>query len=90
MSKRIEIEMLALDTKTGKELFSKKIEDPKYELMAMNGFDSDAEGNVFLFGTYYAKGTKELSKPSLGLFSLKLNLKGDVVSKKIRFMGWRC
>ncbi len=86
MSKSVEMELLATDAKTGKTLFRKKVEDPSYELMVLNGYESNEPGYIHLFGNYFPKGVKELSNSNLGLFSLKVDLTGKIVEKK--FVSW--
>jgi hypothetical protein len=81
-SKRVEMEVLGIDTKTGKKIYQNKIEDPTYELMVLNGFGNDNDGGIYLFGTYYAKGDKEFSSQSLGMFAAKLDKTGNLISKK--------
>lgn len=86
MSKKAELEVLALDTRTGKVLFQKKLISKKYELLVMNGLESDEEGNIYLFGTYYKKGDKEFSSASKGIFSMKIDQAGQVLEEK--YMDW--
>jgi hypothetical protein len=86
MSKKTETSLVAVDIKTGKKLYEKSISHPEYELLVLNGLDSDSEGNVYLFGNYFPKGKSELSSPSEGLFALKLDKSGT--TKEINLISW--
>jgi len=86
MSKSIDMSLLAINTKTGKIMYEKAINDANYETMVLNGLESDSEGNVYLFGNYYPKGKNEISSPSLGLFAAQLDNKGNAIEKS--FISW--
>lgn len=86
MSKSVDMSLLAINAKTGEKMYEKVITDPNYETLVLNGLESDAEGNVYLFGNYYPKGENELSSPSLGLFTAKLDNKANVIEKN--FISW--
>jgi hypothetical protein len=83
LSNSVDMEVLGINTKTGEKMFQIRLDDAQYELMVLNGFGSDNAGNVYLFGSYYAKGDKEFKSASLGLFSAKVDLTGNLKSKKL-------
>ncbi|NMM48543.1 DUF6770 family protein [Marinigracilibium pacificum] len=85
-SKDTENYLLAIDTKSGKVLYKKQLEHKLFDLLVLNGLESDAEGNIHLFGSFYEKGDKEFKSSSLGLFAMKLNQKGEIISENL--MSW--
>ena len=82
----VEIRLLGVNAKTGEKMYDKALTDPNFEILILNGLESDSDGNVYMFGNYFPKGRSELSSPSLGLISVKLNNKGEVIEKN--FISW--
>ena len=85
-STSVEMKLLTIDAKTGEKMYEKKIADPDYELFALNGLESDQEGNFYMLGNYYPKGKNELNSKSLGIFEAKLDKEGNVIER--HFTSW--
>lgn len=77
--------LLGIDVNTGKALFDKKIEDSKYEVQPFNAY-IDKDGSISVFGLYFNKGDKVVKAKSLGLFSYKLDNKGNILVKN--YTSW--
>lgn len=86
LTRSIDISILAINAKTGEKMFEKPIVDPNYELLVLNGLESDLAGNIYLLGNYFPKGKSELNNPSLGIFTIKLDIQGNIIEKN--FISW--
>ncbi|SMG42010.1 hypothetical protein SAMN05661096_02852 [Marivirga sericea] len=86
LSKDFNLNLMVLDSKTGKPLFRKSLDDSKYKLSPINGFRVDESGNFHLLGYYYNKESNIISSKSLGLFQYTLNNSGEIVSKN--YISW--
>ncbi|WPP51142.1 DUF6770 family protein [Catalinimonas niigatensis] len=86
LSKDATFYLMALDIRTGKKLFEKKMEDNQFSLQILNSFHDDLTGNTTLFGQYYAAEDKMFKSGSLGIFSVEIDKSGNLTSEK--YISW--
>lgn len=86
LSQQFTTYFLGIDITTGKKVFEVKLEDKKYAYSLINSTPDEATGDVILFGQYFNKTDNELKDPSLGLYSMVIDMKGNIKSKN--YMSW--
>lgn len=86
MSKKVNMSLQLVDSKTGKKISETSLQDSKYELLALNAIKSREDNSVILFGNYFKKGDSQIKGTSLGLFTAKINAAGELSNKQ--FISW--
>jgi hypothetical protein len=74
-------QIVGLDSKTGKELFKKKVDSPKYEESITNSFYDNKTKQTTLFGFYFEKGSNVIKDQSLGVVMTTLDNSGKKVNQ---------
>lgn len=85
-SKQNTSHLLAIDAKTGKKIFEKKLEDEQYDYLFNYGTPDETNGDITLFGQFYNKWDKELKDASIGLCAFLIDNKGNIKSKN--YVSW--
>jgi len=80
LSKRMDMNVIAIDVATGKKLFTKPFTTGNTPKLVTNAFiDND---NIVLLGEYFKKDDNVLSSKSLGLFINSLDKSGKLINEK--------
>ena len=74
-------QIIGLDAKTGKELFVKKADSPKYDQSITNSFYDKDKKQTTLFGYYFRKGSNVVKDASLGIVMTTLDNSGKKVAE---------
>lgn len=76
----------ALNMDSGEELFEVEIKNEQYAITLVNSKIDEASGDILLFGEYYPLEARQLKTPSLGLFTARMNLDGEMSDEK--YISW--
>jgi len=85
MSRDLDFYLQGIDIETGKKVFEKTLDDPKYAIQLLNAFP-DPSGDIILSGVYFDKDDKLAKAASLGLFTGKMNSSGEFVTRN--YISW--
>lgn len=85
MSRDLDFYLQGIDIETGKKLFEKTLDDPKYAIQLLNVFP-DPSGEIIVSGVYFNKDDKIAKAASLGLFTGKMNSNGEFISRN--YISW--
>lgn len=85
-SRNYDYEIQALNAKTGEKMYEKALTDEDYDIIPLSGYKNKSDDNIYIFGNYYPKDKAKLNKPSLGLFAIELDKKGNIINK--HFLSW--
>lgn len=85
MSKDLDFYLQGIDIETGKKVFEKTLDDPKYAIQLLNAFP-DPTGEIIVSGIYFNKDDKIAKAASLGLFTGRMNGSGEFTSRN--YISW--
>jgi hypothetical protein len=74
-------QVVGLDAKTGKELFVRKVDSPKYEESITNSSYNKKTKQTTLIGYYFKKGSNVLKDASLGIVMTTLDNSGKKINQ---------
>ena len=86
MTKDLDYYILAHDLDTGKKLFEKKLEDKKYQIQLMSGYQKN-DGSFTLIGNYYDVNEKMAKAKSLGMTAFTISKTGEISNQK--YVPWK-
>jgi hypothetical protein len=89
LSNKLDLFLVAIDNKTGNEIFEKSLRTKMYEIVLTNAYfnENDSEAPISIVGLFYPKNSKVAKEESLGLFSISLDASGEMVNEK--FIKWQ-
>lgn len=86
MKQDAEYKIVALDAKTGKEMYDIKVSNSRYEESITNTFYDETKNELTTFGYYFKKGDNVVKDKSLGIVISTLDASGKKIDTK--YTGW--
>lgn len=84
--RKMRYSLLGLDARTGEQRFEAAIQNEQYTVTLINGEIDEESGEMLLFGEYYPLNANQLKVPSLGMFTARIDARGQMSREK--YISW--